>query len=130
MSGKTLDELLGDKASLDADIFAYVRGRVSELGLEVLGVGVKDVILPGEMKTILNSVVQAEKAAQANVIRRREETAATRSLLNTARLMEENPTLLRLKELETLEKVTEKIDKLTVFGGLDGVLNELVSLKQ
>ena len=129
VSGKTLDELLGDKASLDADIFAYVRGRVSEMGLEVLGVGVKDVILPGEMKDILNSVVQAEKAAQANVIRRREEANATRSLLNTARLIEQSPVLMRLKELEALEKVTEKIDKLTVFGGLDGVLNQLVSLK-
>ena len=129
VSGKTLDELLGDKASLDADIFAYVRGRVVELGVEVLGVGVKDVILPGEMKDILNSVVQAEKAAQANVIRRREEANATRSLLNTARLIEESPVLMRLKELEALEKVTEKIDKLTVFGGLDGVLNQLVSLK-
>ena len=124
VSAKTLDELLGDKASLDADIFAYVHGRVSELGLEVLGVGVKDVILPGEMKDILNSVVQAEKAAQANVIRRREEANATRSLLNTAKLIEESPTLMRLKELEALEKVTEKIDKLTVFGGLDGVLNQ------
>lgn len=129
VSAKTLDELLGDKASLDADIFAYVRGRVAELGLEILGVGVKDVILPGEMKDILNSVVQAEKAAQANVIRRREESNATRSLLNTARLIEESPVLMRLKELEALEKVTEKIDKLTVFGGLDGVLNQLVSLK-
>ncbi|WP_017463609.1 slipin family protein [Dyella ginsengisoli] len=129
VSAKTLDELLGDKASLDADIFAYARGRVVELGIEVLGVGVKDVILPGEMKDILNSVVQAEKAAQANVIRRREESNATRSLLNTARLIEESPVLMRLKELEALEKVTEKIDKLTVFGGLDGVLKQLVSLK-
>ena len=67
--------------------------------------------------------------AQANLIHRREETAATRSLLNTARLMDENPTLLRLKELETLEKVTEKIDKLTVYGGLDGVLNDVVRIK-
>lgn len=130
VSSKTLDELLGDKASLDADIFAYVRGKVGGFGIEVLGVGVKDVILPGEMKEILNSVVQAEKAAQANVIRRREEANATRSLLNTAKLIEENPTLMRLKELEALEKVTEKIDRFTVFGGLDGVLNQLVSIKQ
>ena len=96
----------------------------------LLGVGVKDVILPGEMKEILNSVVQAEKSAQANVIRRREEANATRSLLNTAKLVEESPVLMRLKELEALEKVTEKIDKLTVFGGLDGVMKQLVSLKQ
>jgi hypothetical protein len=78
------------------------------------------------MKTILNQVVEAEKVAQANLIRRREETAATRSLLNTARLMEENPTLLRLKELETLERVTEKVGSLTVFGGLEGVLKNMV----
>src|SRR4029079_6985857 len=92
-------------------------------------VGIKDVILPGEMKEILNRVVEAEKVAQANLIKRRAETAATRSLLNTARLMDENPTLLRLKELETLEKVTEKVDKLTVFGGLDGVLKDVVRIQ-
>lgn len=130
VSAKTLDELLGDKASLDADIFATVRGTVAGFGVEVLGVGVKDVILPGDMKEILNGVVQAEKQAQANVIRRREEANATRSLLNTARLVEESPTLMRLKELEALEKVTEKIDKLTVFGGLDGVLKQLVTMRQ
>ena len=90
--------------------------------------GVKDIVLPGEMKTILAQVVEAGKSAEANVIRRREETAATRSLLNTAKVMEDNPTALRLKELETLEKVTEKIDKLTVFGGLEGVLQGLVRI--
>ena len=129
VAAKTLDELLGDKATLDAEIFAYVRGRVEELGVEVLGVGVKDVILPGEMREILNGVVQAEKLAQANVIRRREEANATRSLLNTAKLIEQSPVLMRLKELEALEKVTEKVDKLTVFGGLEGVIKNLVTLK-
>jgi regulator of protease activity HflC (stomatin/prohibitin superfamily) len=126
---RTLGELLADKAALDADIFEYVRGRVAGLGLELVGTGVKDVILPGEMKEILNGVVQAEKTAQANVIRRREEANATRSLLNTAKLVEDSPVLMRLKELETLEKLTEKVDKLTVFGGLEGLLKQLVTLK-
>ena len=129
VGARTLDELLGDKGVLDRDIGASVRAKLEEHGLAVHSVGVKDVILPGEMKIILNQVVEAEKIAQANLIKRREETAATRSLLNTARLMDENPTLLRLKELETLEKVTEKIDKLTVFGGLEGVLKDVVRIK-
>ena len=72
--------------------------------------------------------MEAEKVAQANLIKHREETAATRSLLNTARLMDENPTLLRLKELETLEKVTEKIGNLTVYDGLEGVLKNMVRI--
>jgi regulator of protease activity HflC (stomatin/prohibitin superfamily) len=78
--------------------------RVQGYGLEVESVGVKDIILSGEMKVILAKMVEAEKVALANVIRRREETSATRSLLNTARVMEDNPIALRLKELETLEK--------------------------
>jgi regulator of protease activity HflC (stomatin/prohibitin superfamily) len=128
VGARTLDELLGDKGMLDREIGDAVRAKVEEQGLAIRSVGVKDVILPGEMKTILNQVVAAEKIAQANLIKRREETAATRSLLNTARLMDDNPTLLRLKELETLEKVTEKIDKLTVFGGLEGVLKDVVRI--
>jgi regulator of protease activity HflC (stomatin/prohibitin superfamily) len=126
---RTLDELLENKGVIDEVVEAHIRRRVAGFGLEVESVGVKDIILPGEMKVLLAKVVEAEKAAQANVIRRREETAATRSLLNTAKVMEDNPTALRLKELETLEKVTEKIDKISVFGGLDGVLKDLVKIR-
>ena len=126
---RNLDSLLVSKGELDAEIFKRVGSRVSKLGIEVRSVGVKDIILPGDMKVILNQVVEAEKVAQANVIKRRDETAATRTLLNSAKLMESNPTLMRLKELEVLEKVTGKVDKLTVFGGLEGVLKDTVQIK-
>jgi regulator of protease activity HflC (stomatin/prohibitin superfamily) len=126
---RTLDELLENKSVIDEVVSAHVRAKLSVYGLEIDGVGVKDIVLPGEMKTILAQVVEAGKAAEANVIRRREETAATRSLLNTAKVMEDNPTALRLKELETLERVAERIDKISVFGGLDQVLNGLVKLR-
>lgn len=126
---RSLDELLEDKQSIDDVVIAQVRARLGHSGVDVRSVGLKDIVLPGDMKTILAQVVEAEKSAQANVIRRREETAATRSLLNTAKVMEENPTALRLKELETLERVAERIDRISVFGGLDQVLNGLVSIK-
>ncbi len=126
---RSLDELLDNKTVIDEIVTAQVRTKLSAYGLELDGVGVKDIVLPGEMKTILAQVVEAGKAAEANVIRRREETAATRSLLNTAKVMEDNPVALRLKELETLERVAERIDKISVFGGLDQVLNGLVKLR-
>lgn len=128
VGGRDLDKLLEDKERVDREVFDKVADGAAENGFVLRSVGLKDVILPGEMKDILNQVVQAEKAAQANVVKRREETAATRSLLNTAKLMDDNPTLLRLKELETLEKVTAKVDRLTVFGGLDGVLKDTVKI--
>lgn len=126
---RSLDELLENKTVIDEVVTAQVTDRLAAYGLRLEGVGVKDIVLPGEMKTILAQVVEAGKAAEANVIRRREETAATRSLLNTAKVMEGSPVALRMKELETLERVAERIDKISVFGGLDQVLEGLVKLR-
>jgi regulator of protease activity HflC (stomatin/prohibitin superfamily) len=103
--------------SIDAEVRAYVTARAPELGVAVGELGLKDVILPGEVRALLNKVVEAERVAKANLIRRQEETAATRSLLNTARLMENNPILLRLKELESLEKLVEKVGRIDLHAG-------------
>jgi regulator of protease activity HflC (stomatin/prohibitin superfamily) len=119
---RTLDEVLAEKVDLDETVSAQVRREMEAYGVQVGAIALKDIILPGDIREILNQVVTAEKQAQANLIRRREETAATRSLLNTAKLMEDNPLLIRMKELETLEKIAEKVEKLHVFGGLKGLL--------
>ncbi|MBQ0213483.1 slipin family protein [Proteus vulgaris] len=126
---RTLDELLENKSLIDSLVSEKISEVTQGYGIEVASLGVKDIVLPGEMKTILAQVVEAEKSAQANVIRRREETSATRSLLNTAKVMENNPVALRLKELETVERIAERIDKISVYGGLDQVLNGLVQIK-
>lgn len=127
---RSLDALLEDKTVIDREVAEFVELRFAGFGMKLTNVGVKDIILPGDMKELLAKVVEAEKAAQANVIRRREETNATRSLLNTAKVMESNSVALRLKELETLERVTENVGNLSVYGGLDGVMNGLIQLKQ
>jgi regulator of protease activity HflC (stomatin/prohibitin superfamily) len=114
---RTLDEILGARDSIDAEVRAYVAARAPDLGVAIEELGVKDVILPGEVRALLNKVVEAERVAKANLIRRQEETAATRSLLNTARLMENNPLLLRLKELESLEKLVEKVGRVDLHAG-------------
>ncbi|MBR1284301.1 slipin family protein [Bradyrhizobium sp. AUGA SZCCT0177] len=133
VAGRTLDEVLSAKAALDAELRDYVRGRIADSGVEVTELGVKDVILPGEIRELVNKVVEAERVAKANLIRRQEETAATRSLLNTAKLMEENPLLLRLKELESLERLVEKVGRIDLHAGdgqgFDALLNKLVRLK-
>ena len=113
----TLDEILQKKEEIGNYILSVLKEKAIELGLELIFTGVKDVILPGEIKDILNQVLIAEKKAQANVIMRREETASTRSLLNTAKIMEENEILYRLKELEYIERISEKIGQITVSGG-------------
>lgn len=122
-----LDQLLENKGS----ITEYVMNRIGEtsnvLGVKVHNAGVKDIILPGDMKEIMNQVLVAQKKAQANVIMRREETASVRSMLNTAKLLEENEMLLKLKEMEYLEKIADKVGEITVSGGTD-VLKQLKQL--
>jgi regulator of protease activity HflC (stomatin/prohibitin superfamily) len=127
---RTLDEILADKVTLDEQVAAEVRTTMETVGVRVGGMALKDIVLPGEVRDILNQVILAEKQAQANLVKRREETAATRSLLNTAKLMEENPLVVRLKELETLEKVAEKVEKISVFSGVGGLVQDLVKLRE
>ncbi|MEM8813921.1 MAG: slipin family protein [Pseudomonadota bacterium] len=129
VADRTLDQLLKEKVSVDTEAADQVRAEMAEIGLKVGAIAMKDVILPGEMRQILNQVVQAEKAEEANVIRRREETAATRALLNTAKVMAENPVMLRLKELEALTELAEKVDSLTIHNGTEGLMNDLVRLR-
>ncbi len=124
-----LDQILEKKGEVNADAAEKVRADMAKIGIEVSEITLKDVILPGEMREILNMVVQAEKEAEANVIRRREETNATRSLLNTAKVMAENPVMLRLKELEALESISGKVDRLTVHNGTGGLMHDLVRLR-
>jgi len=125
---RSLDALLEDKGAIDASVAEHILQKTVEYGIEVESVGVKDIILPGEMKTILCQVVEAEKSAQANAIKRREETAATRSMLNTAKVMENNPIALRMKELEVLERIADKIERINVNGSLDSILTEVIRI--
>jgi len=105
IGARELDAFLADKDAVAREIEENVCRRAGELGLEIASVGIRDVILPGDMKDLMNKVTEAKKAAEANLISRREETAAMRSQANTAKLLADNPILMRLRELEVLEKI-------------------------
>jgi regulator of protease activity HflC (stomatin/prohibitin superfamily) len=107
IGGQTLDQMLGGKEQIAAESQSRLEHRASEFGLAIVAVGIRDVVLPGEMKDLLNQVTAAKKAAEANLISRREETAAIRSQANTAKLLDASPTLMRMRELEVLEKIAE-----------------------
>lgn len=127
-----LDDLLMKKQEIGQYALEALKARQDEFGVEFLFAGVKDIILPGDVKEILNTVLIAEKKALANVITRREETASTRSLMNTAKLMDENQTLYKLKELEYLERICDRVGNISVSGqgGLLEQLNALLAGKE
>lgn len=112
----TFDELMENKEKVGILIFESSMDKAGALGVTLANCGLKDIILSGEIKDIMNQVLIAEKKAQANMITRREETASTRSLLNTAKLMEDNNMLYKLKEMEYVEKIAEKINTISLSG--------------
>lgn len=116
VAGYSFDELLEKKEAIGPFVMQKVKDAVEELGVQVQGFGIRDIVLPGDVKEIMNQVLVAEKRAQANIIMRREETASTRSLLNTAKLMEDNQMLWKLKEMEYVEKIADKISGISLSG--------------
>jgi regulator of protease activity HflC (stomatin/prohibitin superfamily) len=113
----SLDELLASKEAVAEHVLIAVKENAAKLGVKVTESGIRDIILPGEVKEIMSQVLVAEKKAQANVINRREETASTRSMLNSAKLMTDNPMLFKLKEMEYTEKIAERINSISLSGG-------------
>lgn len=127
VGAKELDTLLAGKEALARELAQMIAQRANELGITVVSTGIRDIILPGDMKDLMNRVTEAKKAAEASLITRREETAAMRMQANTAKILESSPTLMKLKELEVLEKVANKAN-LTVLLGEDGLANRIVKL--
>ena len=123
----SLDEILEKKGSITENVLLIAKAKAQCLGIELSDCGIRDIILPGDIKEIMNQVLIAEKRAQANIITRREETASTRSLLNTAKLMEENAMLFKLKEMEYVEKIADKINNISITGNAQ-VLDQLKSI--
>jgi regulator of protease activity HflC (stomatin/prohibitin superfamily) len=105
VQARSLDVLLADRSALSGALLERGGPEAAVLGLELVTAGVKDVILPGDVKRMLSQEVEAQRAGRAALVAAREETAATRAKANTAQILEGNPVLLRLREIETLAQV-------------------------
>ena len=127
VGARDLDALLADKDVVARETEELLRRRAEELGLAVLSTGIRDLILPGDMKELMNKVTEAKKAAEANLVTRREETAAYRSQANTAKLLADNPVLMRLRELEALERIASS-GHLNVMLGEKGLADRVINL--
>lgn len=127
VASRALDALLTEREALGRAVLERARELLPAVGLAIEVAAVKDIVLPGEVKDLLNKVTLARKEAEAEAIRRREEVASTRQLANTAKLLEQNPILTRLKELEALGEILGKIDKVTLVGTGDLVKDVLLT---
>ena len=117
VAGLSFDELLDQKAALGERLRDAVRPQAASYGVDLLAAGVKDITMPASIRDIMLKAVEAEKSAQASLIKAREEVAAARARANAAKLIADNPVVLRLKELETLAEMAKSPGNTIVFAG-------------
>nr|CAA9223021.1 hypothetical protein AVDCRST_MAG63-597 [uncultured Armatimonadetes bacterium] len=125
VQARTLDQLLADRTALSAALLERGRPEAEALGLELTRVGVKDIILPGDVKRMLSQEIEAQRAGRAALVAAREETAATRARANTAQLLAQSPVLLRLREIEALAEVGKGLGNTVVVAVPQTLMNAL-----
>ncbi|MBI3409582.1 MAG: slipin family protein [Planctomycetes bacterium] len=123
ITGRTLEELLKERDVLSGKIQEDVAPRVKKYGVELARVGVKDMVLPGTVRTVFLQEVEAELKGRASLVAARHEVAAARARANTAKLLQENPNILRMQELETLAQLASKSGNVLIIPGLHSLLS-------
>lgn len=102
IAGRTADEILAARSELGPMVGGVVASELARIGVELLGVDVRDVMVPSELKRAFAGIVAARREGEAALERARGETAALRGLANAGRLLEDNPGLLQLRILHQL----------------------------
>jgi len=102
IAGRTADDILAARAELGPAVAESVASEIARIGVELLGVDVRDVMVPSELKRAFAGIVAARREGEAALERARGEQAALRALANAGRLVEENPGLLQLRVLQQL----------------------------
>lgn len=117
---KTLDEILKDRNEISDAVRHDVREAAASYGVEITRADVKDLVFPGNLREIMNRVLETERQSEAMLIEARKKADATLISAKAQREIIENklaadraladqldssPALLRLKELEALERM-------------------------
>lgn len=119
VSASTAEDFLSQKNLQDEKLTALMTERCKQLGVEFHRVALRDVMLPGELKRSFMSALQQRQEAHASLEKARAETATLRTLANAAKLMRDNPELLQLRYLDTLNNLRDSKNTSLVLGLTD-----------
>ncbi|WP_372368836.1 SPFH domain-containing protein [Candidatus Uabimicrobium sp. HlEnr_7] len=121
ITGRSTEEILEDRDVLSAQLLDEIAPRVEKYGVLLHRVGVKDIILPGVVRNVFLQEVEADRRGRAERISARYAVSIARSKANTAKILQENPHVMRLKELETLAEMASKEGNVVIIPGLSNL---------
>jgi regulator of protease activity HflC (stomatin/prohibitin superfamily) len=120
LAAGTVEEVLAARSKIGPSVMERTASSLAKIGIELLGVEVRDIMVPGELKRLFAGVVAARKEGEASLERVRAETAALRSLANAGRMVEDNPGLLQLRMLQQVGGSTGNTVLLSMPDGQGG----------
>ncbi|PLS04279.1 slipin family protein [Neobacillus cucumis] len=103
ISSIEMDELLANRKKINETVRNLLVEDNSLIGFSIQSVDVKDIMLSAELKKVYSEVIKAKKEALSLLEKARGETATLRSLANTAKMLENNPELAKLRLIQTIE---------------------------
>jgi regulator of protease activity HflC (stomatin/prohibitin superfamily) len=110
-----LDTLLTKQEDLAGDLQSMIARQVSDWGVEILSVEMKDVQLPETMKRALAKRAEAERERRAKVIHAAGELAAAEKLSQSAEILAEQPTAMHLRFLQSITEVASENNSTTIL---------------
>lgn len=103
-----LDELLAEREKINKQIQDIIDRQTDPWGIKVVTVEVKDVILPETMKRAMARQAESERDRRAKVINAQGEFEAATKLVEAGKMIENTPTALQLRFLQTMNEISEE----------------------
>lgn len=110
-----LDEVLAERDQVNETVRQIIDQGTDPWGIEVVGVEVKDIDLPQEMKRAMARQAEAERERRGKVIAAEGEFQASMKLADAARVMGEQPMALQLRFLQTVVEIAAENNSTTLF---------------
>jgi regulator of protease activity HflC (stomatin/prohibitin superfamily) len=112
-----LDELLSQREELNKSLQTIIDQGTDPWGIKVSAVTIRDVALPEEMLRAIAKQAEAEREKRSRIIIAEGEFQASQKMLDAAKLYEQAPIALRLRELQTLQEIAREKNLIIVPGG-------------
>src|SRR3977135_4485184 len=110
-----LDELLSEREKINAILQEIIDEQTAPWGIKVSIVEVKDVEIPQSMQRAMARQAEAERERRAKVINAEGEFQASERLKDAAKVIEQHPTALQLRYLQTLLELGSSQSTTIVF---------------
>jgi len=121
-----LDELLSAREKINAILQGIIDEQTAPWGIKVSIVEVKDVEIPQGMQRAMARQAEAERERRAKVINAEGEYQASERLKDAALVIEQHPTALQLRYLQTLLELGSSQSTTIVFPAPVDILSTFV----